>query len=261
MATVIVGNIHVDFPIYGSARSLRQTLFARATGGIVQRDASRQRRVVVKALSGVSFTLRTGDRLGLVGGNGAGKSTLLKVLAGVYRPAVGEVLVRGKITSCFDLLPGLDLEDTGYENIVSGCLLLGLPRDSIERTIADVEEFSELGEYLGLPVRTYPAGMMARLGFALATAVEPGILLVDEGIGAGDARFAKRASARLEAFVERSSILVVASHSETLLRDWCNKAALLEAGRLVLIGGIDEVLKAYQRRSQPAPADVPVAAE
>ena len=259
MATVIVDDIHVEFPIYGSARSLRQTLFARATGGLIQRDASRQRRVVVRALSGVSFALHEGDRLGLVGGNGAGKSTLLKVLAGVYQPAAGQVLVSGKITSCFDILPGLDPEDTGYENIVTGCLLLGMPREAIERTIADIEEFSELGEYLGLPVRTYSAGMMARLGFALATAVEPGILLVDEGIGAGDARFAKRASERLGAFVQRSSIVVLASHSEALIRDWCNKAALIDAGRLLLIGGVDEVLKAYHRRNQPTP--LPVAAE
>jgi ABC-type polysaccharide/polyol phosphate transport system ATPase subunit len=260
MAAIVVEDIHVEFPIYGSARSLRQTLFARATGGLVQRDAGGwQRRVVVKALGGVSFSLRTGDRLGLVGGNGAGKSTLLKVLAGVYRPAAGEVRVSGQITSCFDLLPGLDPEDTGYENIVTGSLLLGVPRTAIEATIADIEEFSELGEYLNLPVRTYSAGMMARLGFALATAVEPGILLVDEGIGAGDARFARRASERLEAFVKRSNILVLASHSEPLLRDWCNMAALLDAGRLVQIGSIDEVLSTYHGRGQAAA--VAVAAE
>src|SRR5262245_8623471 len=174
MTTVIVEEIHVDFPIYGSARSLRSALFSRATGGLIQRDAARQGRVVVKALSGVSFTLSDGDRLGLVGGNGAGKSTLLKVLAGVYQPAAGRVLVSGKITSCFDLLPGLDLEDTGYENIVTGGLLHGMTREAIESKIADIEEFSELGEYLALPVRTYSAGMMARLGFALATALDPG---------------------------------------------------------------------------------------
>jgi ABC-type polysaccharide/polyol phosphate transport system ATPase subunit len=259
MATVVVDDIHVEFPIYGSARSLRQALFARATGGLIQRDAGRQRRVVVQALSGVSLTLREGDRLGLVGGNGAGKSTLLKVLAGVYKPVAGQVLVSGKITACFDILPGLDPEDTGYENIVTGCLLLGMPRAAIERTIADIEEFSELGEYLSLPVRTYSAGMMARLGFALATAVEPGILLVDEGIGAGDARFATRASERLGAFVQRSSIVVLASHSEPLIRDWCNKAALIDAGRLLMIGGVEEVLRAYRRRNQPA--TLPAAAE
>jgi ABC-type polysaccharide/polyol phosphate transport system ATPase subunit len=260
MTTIVVDDIHVGFPIYGGSRSLRSTLFARAAGGLIERDDGRNRRVVVKALNGVSFTLRDGDRLGLIGGNGAGKSTLLKVLAGVYQPAAGRVLVSGKITSCFDLLPGLDMEDTGYENIVTGGLLLGMTREAIEsRIIPDIEEFSELGEYLALPVRTYSAGMMARLGFALATAVDPGILLVDEGIGAGDARFAERASKRLQAFVERSSILVLASHSDGLISSWCNKAAFLEAGRLVQLGPVDEVLEAYHRRGLPA--QLPVAAE
>ncbi len=194
-----------------------------------------------------------------MGGNGAGKSTLLKALAGVYQPSSGQVLVDGNITSCFDLLPGLDVEDTGYENIVTSGLLLGMTRQAIESKIADIEEFSELGEYLALPVRTYSAGMMARLGFALATAVDPGILLVDEGIGAGDARFAERASQRLHAFVQRSSILVLASHSDGLIRSWCNKAALLEAGRVLLIGEVDQVLEAYHRRNQSA--QLPIAAE
>jgi len=252
MTTIVLDNIHVDFPIYGSGRSLRSTLFARAAGGLIERDDSRNRRVVVKALNGVSFTLGDGDRLGLVGGNGAGKSTLLKVLAGVYQPAAGRVLVSGKITSCFDYLPGLDIDDTGYESIVTGGFLLGMTREAMEsRIIPNIEEFSELGEYLALPVRTYSAGMMARLGFALATALDPGILLVDEGIGAGDARFAERAWRRLQDFVERSSILVLASHSDHLIRSWCNKAAFLEAGRLVQLGPVDEVLEAYHQRGVP----------
>ena len=252
MATVIVEDVFVEFPIYGTARSLRTALFARATGGLIQRTAGRHGRVVVKALNGVSFTLRDGDRLGLIGGNGAGKSTLLKVLAGVYHPVSGQVLVRGKITSFFDILPGLDPEDTGYENIVTGGLLLGMSRDAIESKMADIEQFSELGEYLALPVRTYSAGMMARLGFAVATAVDPGILLVDEGIGAGDARFAERASRRMQEFVDRSSILVLASHSDALIKSWCNRAALFEAGEMRLIGEVDEVIQAYHARQQPA---------
>ncbi len=252
MATVIVEDVFVEFPIYGTARSLRTALFARATGGLIQRAGSRQRRVVVKALNGVSFTLGDADRLGLVGSNGAGKSTLLKVLAGVYQPVSGQVRVSGKITSFFDILPGLDPEDTGYENIVTGGLLLGMSRDAIESKMADIEQFSELGEYLALPVRTYSAGMMARLGFAVATAVDPGILLVDEGIGAGDARFAERASRRMQELVDRSSILVLASHSDALIRSWCNRAALFEAGEMLLIGEVDEVIRAYHGRQQPA---------
>jgi ABC-type polysaccharide/polyol phosphate transport system ATPase subunit len=259
MAKVVLDNVHVEFPIYGSARSLRSAFFARATGGLIRRDAGRQGRVIVRALNGVSFTLREGDRLGLVGSNGAGKSTLLKVLAGVYQPVSGQVLVSGKITSFFDILPGLDAEDTGYENIITGGLLLGLSRQEIEGRMADIEEFSELGEYLALPVRTYSAGMMARLGFAVATAVDPGIMLVDEGIGAGDARFAERASRRMQAFIDRSKIMVLASHSDALIKSWCNKAALFEAGEMLLIGEVDKVLDAYHRRINAAA--LPVAAE
>jgi ABC-type polysaccharide/polyol phosphate transport system ATPase subunit len=253
MAAVILENVFVEFPIYGTGRSLRTALFARATGGLIQHDAAGHGRVVVKALNGVSFALRDGDRLGLVGGNGAGKSTLLKVLAGVYQPLSGRVLASGKITSFFDILPGLDPEDTGYENIITGGLLLGMTRDAIEGKIADIEEFSELGEYLSLPVRTYSAGMMARLGFALATAVDPGILLVDEGIGAGDARFAERASRRMQELIDRSSILVLASHSDALVRAWCNKAALLQAGRILLIDEVDRVLGVYNGGGPAAP--------
>jgi ABC-type polysaccharide/polyol phosphate transport system ATPase subunit len=259
MAAVILEDVFVEFPIYGTWRSLRTALFARAAGGLIQRDAARQRRVVVKALNGVSLALRQGDRLGLIGGNGAGKSTLLKVLAGVYRPVSGRVLASGKITSFFDILPGLDPEDTGYENIITGGLLLGMTRGAIESKIPDIEEFSELGEYLALPVRTYSAGMMARLGFAVATAVDPGILLVDEGLSAGDARFAERAERRLQEFVDRSSILVLASHSDAMIRAWCNKAALIEAGEVRLLGEVDAVLDAYHGRGHGT--EMPAAAE
>jgi ABC-type polysaccharide/polyol phosphate transport system ATPase subunit len=188
--------------------------------------------------------------VGLLGRNGAGKSTLLKVVAGVYEPILGHVLASGKITPCFDLLPGLDPEDTGYENIITAGLLLGMDRNEIENKIPDIEEFSELGEYLSLPVRTYSAGMVVRLGFSLATSVDPGILLMDEWIGMGDARFAERASRRLRSFIDRSSVLVLATHSEELIRSWCNKAALLEAGRIVQLGSVDEIFSVYRASSE-----------
>jgi ABC-type polysaccharide/polyol phosphate transport system ATPase subunit len=183
------------------------------------------------------------------GRNGAGKSTLLKVIAGVYEPIVGRVLASGKITPCFDLLPGLDPEDTGYENIITAGLLLGMDRNEIENKLSCIEEISELGEYLSLPVRTYSAGMTVRLGFSLATSVDPGILLMDEWIGMGDARFAERASRRLRSFIDRSSILVFASHSEELIRSWCNKAALLDAGRIVRLGSVEEIFRLYHTDS------------
>ncbi|MGV8839392.1 MAG: ABC transporter ATP-binding protein [Bauldia sp.] len=248
MTALILEDVHVEFPIYAAQRSFRKALFSRATGGRI--DRSGNNRVAVKALSGVSITLAEGDRLGLVGHNGAGKSTLLRVMAGVYEPVIGRVLASGKITSCFDLLPGLDLEDSGYENIVTAGLLFGMSHAEIESRIPEIEEFSELGEYLALPVRTYSSGMLVRLGFALATSVDPGILLLDEGIGAGDARFADRASRRLQSLVDRSRIMVLASHSDDLVRAWCNRAVLLEAGQIVEAGAVDEVLAAYHARNQ-----------
>jgi len=250
MSALILEDVHVEFPIYATQRSFRKALFARATGGRIERNGGSGHRVAVKALNGISLSLQDGDRLGLVGHNGAGKSTLLRVMAGVYEPVIGRILASGKITSCFDLLPGLDLEDSGYENIATAGLLLGMTHAEIERVIPEIEEFSELGEYLALPVRTYSSGMLVRLGFALATSVDPGILLLDEGIGAGDARFADRANRRLQSLIDRSRILVLASHSDDLIRAWCTRAALLENGQLVEIGPVDEVLAAYHARNQ-----------
>jgi ABC-type polysaccharide/polyol phosphate transport system ATPase subunit len=259
VAAVIVDNVTLTFPIYGPQRSLRQSLFARGTGGLIQRSGKAGDRIVVKALDGVSLELRNGDRLGLVGHNGAGKSTLLKVLAGIYQPVSGRVLANGRITSLLDTMPGLDGEDTGYENIMTAGLLFGMSRDEIERRVPDIEEFSELGEYLALPVRTYSSGMMARLALAVATCNEPDILLVDEGIGAGDARFAARAMRRVNEFFGRSRILVLASHAEPLVRSTCNKLALMQTGRIVALGGVDEVLARYHAINWSSPAVLAVA--
>jgi ABC-type polysaccharide/polyol phosphate transport system ATPase subunit len=242
---VILEKVRVDFPIYGTERNLRKVLFDRATGGLIQRQGKNQDRVVVKALAGVSLTLQDGDRIGLIGHNGSGKSTLLKVIAGIYEPIEGRLLVEGPVMPLFDMMPGLDLEDSGYENIITTGLLLGLSRHEIESKVPEIEEFSELGEYIALPVRTYSTGMITRLGFALVTALEPGVLLMDEGIGAGDARFAERAEQRLNAFVGRSRIVVVASHSIELIRSVCNKAALMQAGQIVAIGNVDETYDRY----------------
>jgi ABC-type polysaccharide/polyol phosphate transport system ATPase subunit len=245
LVQLIAEQVSVEFPIYSAQRSLRKALFERATGGLVTRDSRKANRVVIKALSNVSFTLHEGDRLGLIGHNGAGKSTLLRVLAGVYQPVEGRVLVDGVITPLFDTLPGIDPEDTGYENVTTAGIIFGLSDEQIKRIIVDVEEFSELGEYMGLPLRTYSTGMMTRLGFAFATSMEPGILLLDEGIGAGDARFADRATIRMESFIGRSRIVVVATHSDQLIKSMCNKAALMNSGRIAVLGPVDDVLEEY----------------
>jgi ABC-type polysaccharide/polyol phosphate transport system ATPase subunit len=206
----------------------------------------------VRALDNVSFTLRNGDRLGLIGHNGAGKSTLLKVLAGVYTPDSGSLRIDGRVSPLFNSAPGLDADDNGYENIKTCGMFLGMSSEEINRKLPDIVDFCELGEYLELPVRTYSTGMVARLGFAIATAIEPDILLLDEGLGSGDARFAARAEARMQALIQRTRILVLASHSDALIKSMCNRAILLEKGRLIEIGPIDEVIRRYHERPAEA---------
>lgn len=246
MAKVVLDNVSVDFPIYGAhQRSLRSAIAQRATGGLIERDSRHQGRVMVRALSGVSMTLQEGDRVGLVGHNGSGKSTLLKVLAGIYEPVQGRMLVEGRVTPLFDMMPGLDVEDTGYENLFTAGLLLGMSREMVESKIEEIEEFSELGEYLSLPVRTYSAGMTTRLGFALITALNPDILIMDEGFGAADLRFTEKAAERMDDFIGRSRIMVLASHSDGMLQQICNKAALMKEGRLLSLGPVDDVLEEY----------------
>lgn len=251
MTYLILDEVSVEFPLYNSNRSLRKDLFRRA-GGMIASDTRHQNRIVVKALDGVSLELREGDRLGLVGHNGAGKSTLLKVMAGIYEPFPGQVFSQGVITPLFSAMPGLDPENTGYESIVMAGLLLGLSAAEIERKIPDIEEFCELGEYLSLPIRSYSTGMQTRLSFAVATALDPGILLMDEGIGAGDARFTEKAAVRMEGFVGRSKIVVLASHSDDLIRRTCNKAALMSGGKLIEVGDVDAVIANYHATSAAA---------
>lgn len=250
MASILLEDVTVDFPIYGSQKSFRQALFARATGGLIRREGRHQHRVIVRALERVSLKLGDGDRLGILGHNGAGKSTLLKVLAGVYAPSAGRIVIDGGISPLFNTSPGIEMDDTGYENILTCGLFLGMTREEIARKTPGIAEFSELGDYLSLPVKTYSTGMLTRLGFAIATAIDPEILLLDEGLGAGDARFADRAKKRVDALVERTSILVLASHSQELIRTMCNRAMLLDAGKLTMAGEVEEVIETYRKMSQ-----------
>ena len=172
---------------------------------------------------------------------------MLRVLAGIYQPSHGSISIEGRVSPLFATSPGLAVDDTGYENIVTCGLLLGMTRDEIERKLPEIEAFTELSDYLALPVRTYSSGMLVRLGFAIATAIDPEILLLDEGLGAGDARFATRAAKRVKALIERSSIMVLASHSDELIRQMCKRAILLDRGRVVADGPTEEVFEIYAR--------------
>lgn len=247
MASITLENVTADFPIYGPTPSFRRDFVNQAIGGLLRKSASRRERVTVRALANISLEVRHGDQLGLIGHNGAGKSTLLRVLAGIYEPSFGKCIINGHVSPLFLTAPGLAAEDTGYENIITCGLFLGMTRKEIEGKISDIEEFAELGDYLSLPVRTYSTGMQTRLGFAIATAINPEILLLDEGLGTGDERFAKRAQNRIKNLIKRSNIMVLASHSTELIEQMCNRAVLMHHGQIIADGRPDEILTRYHQ--------------
>lgn len=246
MREVVAKGLCLDYPVVGmGSRSLRNRVLGAATGGLISGGDGIP---VVSALRNISFALSRGDRVGLIGHNGAGKSTLLKVLAGIYQPTSGSLDVQGRVVSTLNLALGNEPEATGYENIITRGLLLGMKRAEIERRLDEIAEFTELGEYLSMPVRIYSSGMLTRLAFATVTAMNADILLMDEVIGTGDAAFMEKAERRLNDFLSRSSILVLASHSEATIRKFCSKAIMLEHGQLVAFGGVDEVFATYACR-------------
>ena len=175
---------------------------------------------------------------------------MLRIFDGIYEPSQGNISIEGRVSPLFSTSPGLDPDDTGYENIVTCGLLLGMSCDEIERKLPEIEAFSELSDYLSLPARTYSTGMLVRLGFAIATAIDPEILLLDEELGAGDARFAMRAAKRVEALIERSSIVVLASQSQELISRICNRVILLDHGRVIADGPTKDVLEIHGRMNK-----------
>ena len=241
---LLLENVSVSFPIYhGGSRPLKKSLLFRGSGGQLANDASH--RIVVQALRNVSLEFRTGDRVALIGANGAGKTTLLRAMAGIYEPVTGVVKSLGRISPMFDISLGIDGDISGYDNIRLRGLILGLSANEIEDRMTDIVEFTELGDYLDIPVRTYSSGMMTRLTFAVATCFAPEIVLMDEWIVAGDAAFLAKAQQRIQTFVKKAGILVLASHSSEICREWCNKAVWMERGEVKLHGDIESVLDSY----------------
>ncbi|MCP3383099.1 ABC transporter ATP-binding protein [Bradyrhizobium sp. CCGUVB4N] len=240
-AHIVLRNVSVTFPVLSFRdRSLRSR-FVRAV--TLRREAARPH--IVTALDGIDLDIRAGDRVAIVGANGAGKTTLLRVLAGIYHPTSGGIDVLGRCLSLFDLSAGFDEEATGYENIMRRGLVIGARRTEIDARRAEIAEFTELGDRLDLPLRTYSSGMMLRLIFAVATAVEGEIVLLDEWIGVGDQHFRKKARQRLDEIVARAGILVLASHDVELIKSTCNRAILLEEGRITAAGTTEEILARY----------------
>lgn len=230
--SIIAKEIAVEFPIYeNSHRSLKKAVLNLSTGGKIGQDAGHHS--IVTALDNLSFSFEEGARVGLFGHNGSGKTTLLRVLSGVYSPVRGHFKVQGKIASLLDVSMGLDPDATGFENIYLRGILDGLKPAKIREKIDEIADFSELGEYLNLPVRTYSSGMMLRLAFAISTSVEADILIMDEWLSVGDAGFASKAAKRLETLVGKAAILVIASHDPGLIARVCNRKICLEHGRIV----------------------------
>jgi lipopolysaccharide transport system ATP-binding protein len=219
------------------AQSLRNAVVNVAIGGKLLKDGHDI--VHVKALDNVSFSLKEGDRLGIIGHNGAGKSTLLKVLAGVYEPTRGLINVQGRISSMVDIGLGADSNLTGVENIVNMARRRGFNTRQILAKIPEIVEFSELSQFIDLPFKTYSAGMSARLVFAVATCFEPDILLLDEWIGAGDAAFIEKAKKKMDDILERSRLLVLATHNQPLVKTVCNKLLVLEGGKQRYFGSVE----------------------
>lgn len=231
-AHIIAQNVGVEFPIFNSShRSLKKSILNISTGGRVAQDTKNH--VVVRALDDINLELKRGDRVGLVGHNGSGKTTLLRVLSGVYAPVQGQLSIQGKIATLLDISLGMDGEATGYENIRVRGLLMGLSLAEIDALTDEIADFTGLGDYLNMPMRTYSSGMTMRLGFAVSTSVHSDIVLMDEWLSVGDAEFQEKASSRLNQMLDKAAILVLASHSMDLVEKTCNKIIRMEHGRIV----------------------------
>lgn len=243
MASIIFNHVSIDFPIFNTKnRSLKNKVMQAATGGKVSFGAEG---TIIRSLEDVSFKIREGDRVGLIGHNGAGKSTLLRAISGVYAPTYGNAEIIGDVGSLVDISLGIDGEATGRENVYIRGALLGLCRKEIDDKFDEIVEFSELGQFIDMPVRTYSSGMQLRLAFAVATIIRPEILLMDEWLSVGDCSFAEKAEKRLSELVRSTSILVIASHSRLLIEKTCNRVLWFEHGHLKMDATPQEACLAY----------------
>lgn len=231
MGIISLKNITVEFPIYGvKGRSLKSKVIGSVTGGAI---LSESENVNVRALDNVSLNLEEGDRVALVGHNGSGKSTLLRVIAGVYEPGIGDVLVEGRVVSLLDIFLGMNDDATGYENIITRGLVMGKTLKEMKAEVDGIVEFSGIGDFLHMPMRTYSSGMAIRLAFATSTCFDADIILMDEWLSVGDDDFKKKSVVRLTEFINKAKIVVIASHEHDFIKKFANKVVNLEHGHIV----------------------------
>ena len=240
---ISIENVVVEYKTPIDDKNLKISII-NSVGGYMRKQNNN---FFVKALDEVSLSINKGQKVALIGHNGSGKSTLLRVMAGILPPTSGHLNIDGKITPLLNQSLGLESEDSGFDNIVNIGLMLGLTKDEIEKKSNEIASFSELGDYLNLAVRTYSSGMVSRLCFSIITIINPGVLLLDEGIGAADAAFQEKAAKRLNNLFERSETLVLASHSDQLVKSWCNEGYLLKQGKIIYFGTINKTMKEYTR--------------
>lgn len=244
MAGIELTDVCVDIPIFNSqGRSLKKTVMGLATGGKI--GLTEKGKTIVRSLDCINLKISSNERVGLVGHNGAGKSTLLRVLSKVYTPTFGSANIIGTIGSLIDISLGIDGEATGIENIYLRGALLGISKTTINNRLEEIVEFSELGDFIHMPVRTYSTGMHMRLAFAVSTMISPDILLMDEWLSVGDKGFQRKAETRLQSVIEKSNILVIASHSQELIRKCCNRVIWLEHGKVRMDDDPQRVCDSY----------------
>tara|TARA_B110000037_G_scaffold223161_1_gene303106 strand:+ start:2867 stop:3589 length:723 start_codon:yes stop_codon:yes gene_type:complete len=227
MNIIQVKNLKFSYPLIGVRTKL-------ISNGIVggRLNTSDKKNNIIRVLDGLNFTFYPGDRVGLYGDNGAGKTTLLRILGGIFKPTQGEINVKGNLGIFLDTTSGFDFDSTGKENIVMRGMLLGLGHDYIKDKIQNVINFSEIGDFVHLPLKVYSAGMLARLSFAIVNLIDPDIYLIDETIGTGDINFQKKISNKFKEIINNDKMIICASHSKELIESICNKGMMIKNGKI-----------------------------
>ena len=256
MSSIDLNNVCLDYIVMTGYGSLKRSVL-NGCRSIVRKSRGKSAPAqavgghsLFRALNNIDLKINKGDRVGLIGHNGAGKSTLLRVIAKIYKPGIGSVSITGKTSSLFDVNLGLNLEATGYENIINLGIMRGWSKKAAQSIVEDVKAFTELDSFLDKPVYSYSNGMQMKLAFAVATAIAPEIILIDEVIGVGDAHFMMKAKQRITNLIDKSHILVLTSHSNDIIRDFCNKVVVLEHGEIKFFGDTESGIRFYEEMTR-----------